>query len=278
MEEAMAQVRGFYVFWLAVLAAMLSLGSAAQTTDPLAVIQQKLNSQFRISTITADRSNLVTAGDVIAIHKPGMVMYAVNSPMPPSNSYKNGRIGQGWGGFGKDLMIGMAAPGGATAADYPHRAFVPEEKCWVTGIQVQKDGVLFQVYSDPYDDIRYYANLKIPFPNKKVVPSAEDVQQLVTEVLSVVSAGDSQGGQGSLPASASYPGPASAPAPAAYGDIAPPPPPPASAPAISIGQSKAQVTAAFGEPVRKAVIGAKEIDVYKDMKVTFTSGRVSKVE
>jgi hypothetical protein len=38
------------------------------------------------------------------------------------------------------------------------------------------------------------------------------------------------------------------------------------------------VTAAFGDPVRKAIIGTKEIYFYKDMKVTFTSGKVSDVE
>ena len=57
--------------------------------------------------------------------------------------------------------------------------------------------------------------------------------------------------------------------------MAPPPPPPAT---ISIGQTKDQVIASFGDPVRKAVLGAKEIYFYKDMKVTFTNGKVSNVE
>ena len=171
----------------------------AQAGDP-AAIQQKLYAQIRLTTITADRSDIVTAGDIVTIQKPGLIMYATNSPMPPSNTYKNGRIGQGWGGFGKDMMITMAAPGGATATDYPHRPFAPEEKCWVTGIQVQKDGVLFQLYSDPYDGIRYYANLKIPFPDKKVVPPTDVAMQLVAEVLDVVRQ-DDQGDQGSQPGS-----------------------------------------------------------------------------
>lgn len=172
----------------------------AQTGDP-AAIQQKLYAQFRLTTITADRSDIVTAGDVVVIHRPGLLMYAVASPMPPSNTYKNGKIGQGWGGFGKDMMITMAAPGAGTANDYPHRPFAPEEKCWVTGIQVQKDGVLFQLYSDPYDDIRYYGNLKIPFANKREIPSADAALQLVSEVLTVVPT-DNPGSQGSQPVQA----------------------------------------------------------------------------
>lgn len=179
--------------------AISSLGTSvlvAQAGDPLVAIQQKLSSQFKVTTITADRSDIVTAGDVVAIHKPGLMMYAVASPLPPSNTYKNGKIGQGWGGFGKDLMIGISTPGSGTAADYPHRQFVPEEKCWVTGIQVQKDGILFVLYSDAYNDIRYYANLKIPFPNKKEVPSVDAALQMVAEVLTVTPQ-DQSGNQGS---------------------------------------------------------------------------------
>jgi hypothetical protein len=373
-------MRGFRLFGVTLITSMLSLVSAAQTGDPIAAIQQRLNSQINVTRITADRSDIVAPGDVVVIHRPGLVMYAVFSPMPPSNSYKNGKIGQGWGGFGKDLAIGMATPGAGTAASYPHRTFVPEEKCWVTGIQVQKDGVLFQLYSDPYGDTRFYANLKIPFPDKKVVPPVDVALQTVAEVLTVVppenqggqpaqgqggqpapgpdsipaanSAQDGQpalvsgkyllenggrqlifvsktsvillvpGGQsrgqyavngdtltvtlpstgqsliykiqadrliadngeawirkgGAAPAPAPAVAPVAPPAPAQYGDIAPPPPPPTPAPTISLGQTKAQVAASFGEPVRKAVIGAKEIFVYKDMKVTFTNGKVSNVE
>lgn len=179
----------------------------AQPGDPLTAIQAQLSSGFKVSKLTADRTDIVTVGDVVQLHKPGLIMYAVASPLPPANSYKNGKIGQGWGGFGKDLMIGMAAPDGTTAASYPHRQFVAEEKCFVTGIQAQKDGVLFQLYSDPYDDVRYYANLKIPFPDKKSVPSADAEMKLVAEVLTVVPqdnqteqpvnppAGEGQGGQ-----------------------------------------------------------------------------------
>jgi len=362
----------------------------AQAGDP-AAIQQKLYTQFKLTTITTDRSDIVTAGDVVAIQKPGLIMYATASPLPPSNTYKNGRIGQGWGGFGKDLMIGMMTPGGTTPANtYPQRQFVPEEKCWVTGIQVQKDGILFQLYSDPYDDIRYYANLKIPFPSKKEMPSVDAAMQLVAEVLTVVP--QDQG----APDQASQGAPAATPAPApatgtvqsvglpeasetyismvsgsqlilnpdktsmvigkngqrspghwdsvtvsgtklVYGemhegslltlvpslggrsavlkvqgselidtttseewdrtedaqaqapeaapprrrmpDIAPPPPPAdAPPPTIDVGQTMDQVTAGFGQPLRVARVGAKTIFYYKDMKVTFTNGKVSNVE
>jgi hypothetical protein len=74
--------------------------------------------------------------------------------------------------------------------------------------------------------------------------------------------------------------PPAAPAQRQYEDVAPPPPPPAPAPTISMGQTKDQVTAAFGEPQRKAAAGPKEIFFYTDlkMKVTFTNGKVSSID
>ena len=138
----MSQVQKVSLIGLALIVTMSSLSLAAQAGDP-AALQQKLYAEFKLTTTTADRSDIVTAGDVVAIHKPGLIMYATDAPMPPSNTYKNGRIGQGWGGFGKDLAIGMAAPGGATAASYPHRPFVPEEKCWVTGSRCKGMGYFF---------------------------------------------------------------------------------------------------------------------------------------
>jgi hypothetical protein len=38
------------------------------------------------------------------------------------------------------------------------------------------------------------------------------------------------------------------------------------------------VIAAFGQPLRTAKVGAKEIFFYKDLKVTFTGGKVSDVQ
>jgi hypothetical protein len=42
--------------------------------------------------------------------------------------------------------------------------------------------------------------------------------------------------------------------------------------------AKYQVTAGFGQPTRVAKLGAKEIYHSKDMKVTFTNGKVTNVE
>lgn len=47
---------------------------------------------------------------------------------------------------------------------------------------------------------------------------------------------------------------------------------------IHIGQSTDQVVAALGKPEKIVDLGAKQIYVYKDLKVTFTTGKVSDVQ
>jgi len=118
------------------------------------------------------------------------MMYSTASPMPPVNTYKNGKISQGGGGFMRDMLITTAAAGTATANDYPHRTCVAGEKLWVTGLAVQKDGIVFQLYSDSYGGIRYYGQLKFPF-EKGSVPTPDQAMARIAEALTVQSADNS---------------------------------------------------------------------------------------
>jgi len=356
----MAQMRRFSACALTAILTLPGTWVLAQSGDP-AVLQQKLNSQFKLTTTTADRTDIVTAGDIVQIHKPGVIMFGVDDPLPPTNVYKAGKIGQG---FGTALSM--------TNRNTVQRRFVQEEKCWVTRIVVQNDSVVIDLYSDPYNDVRYYGTLKIPFPDKKAFPPVDSFLQTVAEVLTVVPQDNQGGQQATQPAAGAAPNPAQdgqpGPVPGQYASLggarllllpsgsftkfvgagqgqgqyavagdaltltfastgfsqhlriqpggnltdvntrqvwtrtgdapgdgpssaasvaaqAPlpviaPPPPPADAPppTIAVGQTKEQVTAAFGQPVKAAKIGPKEIYYYKDMKVTFTNGKVSNVE
>src|SRR5271154_4912050 len=157
----MTPVRWFRAFGVVAFASSTSLTMAAQAGDP-GVIQQRLNAQIKLTRTTADRTDIVTAGDIVVIHKPGLVMFDVSSSLPPTNVYKDGKIGMG---FGTQMMM--------TDRNQVQRRFVPDEKCWVTRIAVLNDSVLIDLYSDPYNDVRYYATLKIPYPNKKEVPPVD---------------------------------------------------------------------------------------------------------
>ena len=291
-KRHMAKVQRFCAFGVAAMAAIFSMGMAAQAGDP-AAIQQRLVSQIKLTKATADRTDIVTAGDVVVLQKDGLMMCSSDSSYAFSNTYSNGVLSGnaknrakdaaksfGLGHipvFGSGISAGDAANNGCAS-----RKFVAGEKFWITGIVAQKDGILVRAYSDPYNDVRFYGEIKFPFA-KGSVPPVDDFVKTVSEVITVQPADDQgqggQGDQGGQPAqpAAPAPEPAAAPAPAPMQQIAPPPPP-ADAPTISIGQTKDQVTATFGQPTKTAKLGTKEIYYYKDMKVTFTNGKVSDVE
>ena len=93
-------------------------------------LQQHLNSHFTLTRVSGDRSDIVAAGTALVLQKDGLMMYSTASPLPPANTYKNGKISQGGGGFGRDILITMATPGNGTSANYPQRKFYSREKLW----------------------------------------------------------------------------------------------------------------------------------------------------
>ena len=218
-----------------------------------------------------------------------------------SNTYSNGVLTANYNNRAKDAAksffkghLPFGGGGGVTDAannGCASRKFVAGEKFWITGIAVQKDGILLSTFSDPYPDssgnqVRYFGELKLPF-GKGRAPAPDEFVKAVGELITVqppdkdADQGD-QGGQpaqGASQAAASPPAAPAAPPPAPMAAIPPPPPPvDAAPPTIAVGQTEDQVTAAFGQPVREAKFGAKKIFYYKDMKVTFTNGKVSNVE
>jgi hypothetical protein len=287
----MTQVPKLGAFGFAVFAAILSNGLYAQAGDPATLIQEKLVAQIKLTKAAADHSDIVTAGDVVVLHKDGLMMCSSASSYAFSNNYSNGVLTANYKNRAKDaagsfLKGRLPFGGGGSVTDAANngcqsRKFVAGEKFWITGVTVQKDGILVNTFSDPYNDTRFYGEIKFAFPRGSV-PPVDDFVKTVSEVITVQPADDSKGGQNeqaSQPAQAPAPAmsPAAPPAPMA---AIPPPPPPTDVPppTIAIGQTKDQVTTAFGQPVRLAKLGAKEIFYYKDMKVTFTNGKVSNVE
>ncbi|MGA3053323.1 MAG: hypothetical protein ABSD63_03875 [Candidatus Korobacteraceae bacterium] len=175
---------------------LIGTGTWAYGQDQKDTLQQKLNSQFALTQIAHDRSDIVSAGARLQLQRGGLMMYSVASPFPPVNTYKNGKILQGSGGFGRDLLITMAAPGNGTASNYPHRQFAADETLWVTKVEVQKSGIVFRLYSDPYDGIHYYGDLKIAF-EKGPFPTPDQALAKVSEVL-IVQPGDTSGSNTAL--------------------------------------------------------------------------------
>ena len=290
-----------------ILVVMMAMAWALHAQDSgAAAIQKKLQAEYQLTKITDDKSDIVTAGSVILLHKDKVMMVAATSTVNPCmNTYRDGKITPaGACGLGSKIrhIPGLSSRIGADKAPAT-RNFVSGEKFWVTNITVKDNGkdrgAIFDFFTDatPAGDqgIRYKGQLTIPFG--AVTPSPDEAFKAIAEVITVVPPEDakdenkqqpaSQGGQQPAQQAAQQPAQqpepprgqpgADAPAAPAAALEAPPAPPPDPV-NISEGQTVAQVEAAMGQPQKKLTVGPKMIYVYKDLKITFVKGKVTNVE
>jgi hypothetical protein len=268
-------------------------------------IQKKLESEYQVTNITDDKSDIVTAGSILVLHKDKVLMVAATSAANPCmNTYKDGKITPTKAcGVGEKLrrLPGFGhVPGGGSAP--ATRNFVSGEKFWVTKIDVRSNGVVLDFFTDatPSGDqgIRYKAALTIPFG--AITPTPDEALKAVAEVITVAPSEDAKDGkdgkdakgggekvqaapqagqqEAAAPSQPATPPPAAAPAEAPPAPIEPPPPPPPDPAEVKEGQTMDEVVAALGQPVKKAKVGAKDIYFYKDLKVTFVNGKVKDVQ
>jgi len=269
-----------YSLLLSVAMLAMAATAPAQGTDAVADLQHKLLVQYPLTRITSDKSNVVTAGTILVLQKNGLWVYPANVSAAPENTYKNGKLGIGFGDSLKvDTLDGMTYPGGASAI--PKKQLVSGEKFWLYAAQVQKDKVELAIITEPYDDGRYVGLIKIPFA-KGTQPSADDLFRMISEVVTVQPGDNSQQPAQQTAAVASP----TEPPPPTMAPYAPPPPPPdaqqaepaAGPKTIALGQTKDTVVSNFGQPQKVVKLTTKEIDYYSDMKVTFVDGKVTNVE
>ena len=229
----MAQVRRFNALRLAAFLLIFSLTAAAQfgfpkksnkgeapppgSGDQPRLIQDKLLSLINLTKTTADRSDIVTPGDVMVLQKDGLMMCSTASSYAYSKAYDNGVLTANQKNRARDAALTgtknavlghFGLGGGGSPADAANNAannacasrkFVAGEKFWIIGIVAQRDGILITTYSDPYPDssgneVHYYGEVKIMFP-KGSVPQVDDFVKTVSEVINFPPA-EGQGDQG----------------------------------------------------------------------------------
>lgn len=274
-----------YQIWLqiAVLAVAGIVPWFAARAQSGGSLQSQLEAQYTLTKPTDDKSDIVTAGAVLILEKDKLIMYPTTNQVVPQNTYKDGKLSEGAFGVHHKVQsfgsfIGHPLP---DQAQVTPRTFVTGEKFWVTRIDIDSDSVTFTLFSDPYSDVRYDSTLKFIFPHGQV-PAADQVLKTVAEVLKVdaddakksddsgnqqqAAGGDANQQQAPAAGDANQQqdaAPAAADAPAA---------PPAT---VEIGQTTDQVVAILGQPEKIINLGAKQIYVYKDLKVTFVKGKVT---
>jgi hypothetical protein len=231
-------------------------------------LQKKLESTYAITKPTDDKSDIVTAGAILILQKDKIIMYSTANQVLPQNTYKAGKLSEGAFGVHDNVQkfgnfIGHPPP---QSAQTQSRQFVTGEKFWVTGIAVQGDGVVFTLFTDAIQDVRYQCTLKFPY-TKGSTPSTDDVLATVAEVFKVQADDSAKSDDKQQPAADAQPAADQAPA----ADAAPAAPPAT----VAIGQSTDEVVAILGQPEKILNLGAKVIYVYKDLKVTFVKGKVT---
>ena len=237
-------------------------------------VQSQLEAKYQLTKPTDDKSDIVTAGSVVILQKDKIIMYATSNQVLPQNTYKAGHLSEGAFGVHDNVQkfgsfIGHPPP---QQAQTQSRHFVTGEKFWVTGIAPQSDGVVFTLFTDAYNDVRYQCTLKFVYP-KGSTPSTDDVLKTVAEVFKVQEDDSAKSDdKGKQPAADAAPAAEAAPADAAPAADAAPPAPPAT---VAIGQTTDEVVAILGQPEKILNLGAKQIYVYKDLKVTFVKGKVT---
>ena len=275
----------------AALAAALLLPWVARAQDQGPAIQKKLESEYQLTKINDDRSDIVTAGSVLVLHKDKVMMIAATSSVNPCmNSYRDGKISvSGACGVGDRIRkIKFPSLGSITDKAPASHNFVSGEKFWLTKIDVRttgKDhGVVLDFFSDAINDVRYRGVLTIPFG--ALMPTPDEALKLVAEVITVAPSDDDKSGDkkdaapqgGQQQTSAPVQAPAPAVTEAAPPPLVPPPPPAPDPVEVSEGQSPDQVVAAMGPPLKKFKTGAKEVYTYKDVKITFVNGKVKDIQ
>jgi hypothetical protein len=234
---------------------LATISSSLQGQDAKAEIQKRLSSEFILTKTTAQKDDIVTPGSILTLHKDGLIMFSVDTKVPATLSYKDGKLSMG---FGDALATNLALGSSVNVSTVSQRKFVSGEKFWLVASLVTDKQVILQVVSDAYGDTRYYGQIKFPF-QKHSIPAPDDLMKTISEVVTA-ELPDTSAGNPAAPADAQP-------------DAVQAPPK-----TIALGQSKDEVAAALGQPQKIVNLGAKEIYIYPDMKVTFVNGKVADVQ
>ena len=243
---------------------MFAVVSLAASGQNLISVKQALSTKYTLTTTTADKMDIVRAGDVLVLRKSKLVGMDATSKYLGLNRYANGRIVQSGVTKAETWMKFISKD-----ANVPDRTFVSGEKLWVTSIDVQETGATFTLLSDPIQDVRYEAKLTFPF-GRGVPADPKIVLERVAEVFELEPAGPAQ----AIEASPSV----ESTAPQAPSQTEPGQAPQQLTTFIRLGQTQADVTNALGPATRAYNEGPNQVCEYGSLKVILKGGRVIDVQ
>jgi hypothetical protein len=248
-------------------------------------LQEQLVAQYKAAKIGSDTSgySVTEEGTLLAVQKGGMLGSPYSEKSTLANKYEGGTVHPPNGLMlsGKKALLGHFST--TQSQGQTTKLFAKGDKVYPMKVEVnlEKDTVTLGIVAcdacNKTDPPTYNkANVVFQFPKGALAKaSAGDVEDTIGQLLSISDnaqqdqgggqqqGGDQQqGGQGDQQA-AQQPAQQQAPA---------------EPQTIEKGQTTDQVQGSLGKPDKIVNLGAKQIWVYKDLKVTFLNGKVSDVQ
>ncbi|HWS17234.1 MAG TPA: hypothetical protein VN223_04430, partial [Candidatus Elarobacter sp.] len=228
-------------------------------------LQEQLEAQYPVARITTQGGCTVTNPQTaLALQKPGIgaLPQKTSSTMCASH-YRNGAITKT--GFKCNYFL--------NASKQTMVTLEKGDKVFPTKLEVGRDEVKIAFgycSGDPGQASVYTGQVVIELPKDSLkTPDVTQVEDKIAEVFNP-DGGNQQdpaaNGDGKSSSSGNQPAPDNTQ------------PVPQEAPSIELGQTMEQVVSALGPPQKKVNLGAKQIYVYKDLKVTFIGGKVADVQ
>jgi hypothetical protein len=246
-------------------------------------LESQLAAKYKLVKLGTDSTGLAVldAGTVLVIKKGGIISVASGNAVVLSTTVKDGQVKAASNtaaqGVGKLLKWkGVSDPTGSASGDT--KFLTKDEKAYVSKIDInRKDSKvsLSIVECDTCNDVKDPSSRKalvvFQFP-KDYLGGADggQISDVINQILEIQADDSAQQDKGQDNA------------PAAQGQQAQQPPAaPAAAdppPTIQLGQSPDDVKGMLGQPQKIVDLGAKQIYIYKDMKITFVKGKVTDVQ
>jgi hypothetical protein len=263
-----------------VMATMLAFAATAawgQGAAPPSLGDQ-LSAQYQVVKTGTDSSGttITQPGTVLAIQKGGILGVQPTSAVVCPAKFEKGELKH---------------PGAICSAMVRSvsRYFTVGEKVYVSKIDVNAEKAQLSLHlldcdscNGTQDPAYYKSELVFQFPKGYLIPgNVSKIEDTIAQVLTVQDQGDSsqgqddQGGQGQGQGQDQQGGGQQGGDQQAQGQQQQQQQAPES---IAEGQTIQQVVASWGQPQRIVKLGAKQIYIYQDAKITFINGKVSDVQ
>jgi hypothetical protein len=280
---------------LRLLIPMLPIVAALLLSSPFTSAQapsldEQLAAQYKLVKMGSDTSgySVVDKGTLLAIQKGGILGVPYSDQSILSTKYENGTVHSPSNALSKGIGFGMKHFG----KEQNTHLFQTGDKVYPSKIEVNlsKDTVTIGIVAcdtcNKTDPPTYNkANVVFIFPKGTLASAtAGSVEDTIGQLLAVGTddqggqQGADQGAQGADQGGQQQAGDQGGQQPAAAQQPAPQDQAPAQPASIDKGMTPDQVQAALGAPDKIVNLGAKQIYVYKDLKVTFLNGKVSDVQ